>query len=164
MSIRGGSRDVTVARLALHGAVLSAFSLFTSCVPEDCPPKDAPCMEVVVTSTLPFTFTYRGRTYSDSGGTTDFSYRLARLPEGRNELAGTASGPIGIWLIRVGTYNYGGPLLESFASVEGPGAEVRRVREYCQATYAPTAATPLPYSFRVRVDVVTSEVANSLLC
>ena len=164
MSIRGRSCDVTVVRLALLGVVLCAVTLVASCVPEDCPPRDAPCVNVVVTSTLPFTFIFRGRTYSDSGGTGDFRYRVRRLPEGPNDLTGTASGPIGISWRGAGTYNYGGPLLESFESLEGPGAEVRRVAGECQATYAPTPTTPLPYTFRVRFDVVTREVANSLLC
>jgi hypothetical protein len=155
MRIRGQTFKVLIGGLALGAALLTSATCAIFVVsPEGCPSKNAPCIELTVRSTRPFTITFRGQNYSDSGGGKDFSYRVERLPLGQNEVTGsTSADSISIGLAGFGRISNGGISPESLQSVEGPGASVQRIASACRVTYAPTAGTSLPYTLRIRFDV-----------
>jgi hypothetical protein len=138
------------------GAVLLASATCAILVPpEECPSKDAICIDLMVRSTRPFSITFRGQSYSDSGGVgKDFSYRVDRVPLGQHEIAGaTSADSISIWLITIGRISRGGVSPASLQSAEGPGAAVQRIAGACRVSYAPVAGTPLPYTLRIQFDV-----------
>lgn len=146
---------VLIGGVALAAAQLVLATCFLGLLdpPRECPNKDAPCIGLTVRSTGPFTVTFRGRTYSDSGGAKHFPYRVDRVPPGRSELTGsTSADTFSINIHAIGFLANGGALPASLESLEGPGASVRRT-EVCRVSYAPAPGTPRPYRLRIQFDV-----------